>query len=112
MLEIAFLIFLCRKLSTIAKAKGRSGGWGGLGAGFWIGGELLGFIAGGIADLGMGSYLLALLFAGTGAVLSYVIVKSLKSGYSNPYGYADAPAMAPAGYAHYNPANPYSPPRA
>lgn len=111
MLEILFLVFLCRKLASMAKAKGRSGGWGGLGAAFWIGGEILGFIIGGLADLGMGSYLLALIFAAFGALASFLIVKSIKSGYQNPYGYQDVLPVAPAGYAHYNPANPYSPPR-
>ena len=114
MLEILFLVFLVRKLSALAKSKGRSGGWGALGAGFYIGGELTGFIVGGIADLGMGSYLVALAFAAMGALASWLIVRSLSSAYANPYGYVNPPpTMAPAvGYPNYDPSNPYSPPRA
>jgi hypothetical protein len=108
MLEILFLVWFVRKLSAMAKAKGRSGGWGGLGAAMWIGGEIVGVIVGGIADAGAGAYLLALLFAGIGAVISYVIVSSLKSEASR----YDGVGTVPAGYApSQDPSNPYAAPR-
>lgn len=109
MLEILFLVWFVRKLSAMAKAKGRSGGWGGLGAAFWIGGEIVGFTIGGIADAGAGSYLVALLLAGIGAVIAYVIVSSLKSETSR---YDEPFAPLPVGYGPpQDPSNPYNPPR-
>jgi hypothetical protein len=66
-LEIFFVGFLVRKLAAIAKAKGRSGWWGGLGVLFWFSGEILGFMIGFMADLGTASYLLALGLAAAGA---------------------------------------------
>ncbi len=111
MLEILFLVWYVRKLSSMARAKGRSGGWGGLGAGFWIGGELTGFIVGEIADAGAGGYALALLFAAIGAGIAYAIVSALRSEQSR-YDAFDAP-IAPAVYGPpVDPRNPYSPPRA
>jgi hypothetical protein len=88
MLEILFLIWFCRKLSTMAKSKGRSAGWGGLGAAFWIGGEFLGFIIGAVADAGAGAYVLALALAALGAGAAYAIVNSLKGeSFDDPYAY-------------------------
>jgi len=111
MLEILFLVWFVRKLSSIAKAKGRSGGWGGLGAAFWIGGELTGFVVGGITDAGAGSYAFALLFAAIGAGVAYAIVSALGSEHSRYDAFA-AP-VAPAIYGPpADPRNPYSPPRA
>ena len=77
MLEIFLLIFISRKLAAIAKEKGRSGGWGGLGVGFWILGEVMGLIVGGAMNAGMGAYLLALVFAGIGAGVAFAVVKGL-----------------------------------
>jgi hypothetical protein len=112
MLEILFLLFFCRRLANIAKAKGRSGAWGGLGAAFWIGGEIVGVGIGLAADAGMGAYLLALVFAVVGAIIAYVIVKNLRD--------EMAAAMEMVGPAYEprnlgppaDPSNPYSPPRA
>lgn len=78
MLEIAFLVFFCKKLAGIARDKNRSGGWGALGVLLWIGGE----VGGAVLSLSMGKdgmelYGYALLGAGLGAVLAFVIVKSL-----------------------------------
>ncbi|HEY8076131.1 MAG TPA: hypothetical protein VIF62_18525 [Labilithrix sp.] len=111
MLEILFLVWFCRKLSSIAKAKGRSGGWGGLGALFWIGGEIIGFIIGAVADAGPGGYVLALLCAAVGAGIAYAIVKSIGAGKAwDDYG---MPATASPAYAPppFDPANPYNAPR-
>lgn len=108
MLEIAFLVWFCRKLASIAKGKGRSGSWGALGALLWIGGEISGFVVGTIAEAEAGAYLVALLFAALGAVVAYVVVSALKSEASR---YDDL-ATSPAGYAPpHDPSNPYAPPR-
>src|SRR5262245_31742632 len=108
MLEILFLLWFVRKLSAIAKTKGRSGGWGGLGAAFWIGGELLGFVVGTAADAGGGAYFIALLFAGIGAGIAYAIVSSLgpDSEQLAPES-GDGPVYGPP----QDPNNPYNPPR-
>jgi hypothetical protein len=105
MLEILFLMWFVRKLAALAKDKGRSGSWGGLGALFWIGGEVMGMIGGQIAGAGAGAYLIALLCAGAGAGAAYAIVSSLGSVAS---GYEmGGDKVNP----HYDPSNPYSPPR-
>ncbi len=111
MLEIFFLRWFVRKLAAIAKAKGRSGGWGGLGAAMWIGGEISGFVIGGILDAGPGGYGIALLLAVLGAVVAYVIVNALASRAPAdvdlravtlpPIPYGPAPDLS----------NPYAPPR-
>jgi hypothetical protein len=108
MLEILFLSWFVRKLSAMAKSKGRSGSWGGLGAAFWIGGEILGFVVGTMADADAGSYLIALIFAGIGAGIAYAIVSSL--------GGESAQPMTSGGEAIVygppeDPNNPYNPPR-
>lgn len=77
MLEIMFIIWISRKLAEVASGKGRSKGWGALGAGFWILGELMGFIIGAILGLGLAGYLVAIVFAGLGAFVAHTIVKSL-----------------------------------
>jgi hypothetical protein len=113
MLEILFLVRFARHLAKLAKSKGRSGGWGGLGVGLWFLGEVAGLIVGTLADAGAGAYLVALLFAAVGATVSYFIVKSLRP--------ADGMlelASAPAGAGPFLPqgppdlTNPYAPPRA
>lgn len=77
MIEIVFLIFFGNKLAGIARARGRTGLWALLGVAFWIAGELMGFIIGGILGLGMGGYLIALPLAGVGAGVAYAIVNNL-----------------------------------
>ena len=79
MLEIFFLITFTRNLSRIAAEKGRTKMWAGLGALFWIGGELFGFVLSGLLGLEIfpGGYGLAIGLAIAGAVVSWVIVKSL-----------------------------------
>jgi hypothetical protein len=105
-LEIIFLIWFVRKLSGIATEKGRSGGWGGLGALFWIGGEILGGGIGFALEAGPAAYLLALMFAAGGAVAAYAVVRSL-----GPGGFVLAASGGEAVNPHYDPSNPYSPPR-
>ncbi len=112
MLEVLFLIKFTRHLAKMAREKGRSGGWGGLGVAFWIGGELTGFIVGGLADAGAGAYLVALLFAAMGATAAYFIVKSLGDELQaalQPLPVAAGPYVPPAGPLDLE--NPYAPPR-
>lgn len=78
MLEILFLIWFCRKLASMARDKERSGGWGALGALFWVGGEIGGAVVGvKNGSEGMGLYGYALLGALLGALLAYVVVATL-----------------------------------
>lgn len=113
MLEIIFLVRFVRHLSRLARSKGRSGGWGGLGVALWLGGEITGLIVGGLADAGVGAYLVALLFAAFGAAAAHFIVKSLRPA-NETMGYAGGMAgegvFAPQGPPDL--ANPYAPPRA
>jgi hypothetical protein len=115
MLEIIFLIWFARKLASIAKGKGRSGGWGGLGVGLWFGGEILGFIVGTMTGAeGAGAYGFAILFAAIGAVASYAIVNSLASlmpeeGETRAFG--EHQAVFPVDAPPQDLSNPYTPPR-
>jgi hypothetical protein len=117
MLEVLFLVWFVRRLAAVAKAKGRTGGWGGLGAAFWIGGEIAGLIVGTLAETGAAAYLVALVCAAIGAAVAYFIVKSLPA-VSAPREAAGSYAPVPAGGPVLPPAgsqdlsNPYSPPRA
>jgi hypothetical protein len=78
MLEILGIIAFARLLSRTAVQKGRSKGWAALGVGFWIGGELMGFVVGGILALdGITLYGLALLMAAAGVLVAYLVVKAL-----------------------------------
>ena len=77
MLEIFLIIWISRKVAGVAQSKGRSKGWGALGAGFWILGEIMGFVIGTLLDLGMGGYLVAILFASAGSFVAHSIVKAL-----------------------------------
>ncbi len=113
MLEIIFLVRFVRHLSKLARAKGRSGGWGGLGVALWLGGEVTGLVVGTLADAGAGAYLVALLFAAMGAFAAHFIVKALRpANEMMPYlgGMAGEGVYAPPGPADL--ANPYAPPRA
>jgi hypothetical protein len=110
MLEILFLIWFRKKLSGIAQEKGRSGGWGAL-ALLWIVGEIAGFVVAAMLGTGddvMSMYPLALVGAIAGAVTAWLIVRSL-SGHT-----MEEPVMAgvPIENRHYDPSNPFSPPRA
>ena len=91
MLEILLLIYLCRELGKILRAKGRSAGWFQfLLVILWFGGELFGAVAAAIIgfDSGPAMYLGALLGAAGGAVLGFVIAKSI----------ASAPVEGPQGF--------------
>jgi hypothetical protein len=110
MLEILFLIYFRKKLSGIAQEKGRSGAWGAL-ALLWVVGEVFGFVLAAMLGTGddvMSMYPLALVGAIGGAVVAWIIVRSLSSRTM------DEPLVsgAPVENRHYDPSNPFSPPRA
>jgi hypothetical protein len=78
MLEIFGIIAFARLLSRTAVEKGRSKGWAALGVLFWIGGELMGFIVGALLGLEtLAQYGIALLMAGAGVLVAYLVVKAL-----------------------------------
>ena len=83
MLEIFALIFLTRKIGEIVESKNRKAGWFKfITVVLWIGCEIMGAIVGGVyaALTGAGeavAYIFALAGAGLGALVSFVIAKSL-----------------------------------
>jgi hypothetical protein len=106
MLEILFIVWLTKKLAASAFAKGHSKAWGALGAIFWIGGEIGGFIVGAVLDLDrLAAYGLALLCAGAGAGMAAFLV-SLLGDRSQEAAYGGGPG----GRGPFDPSNPYSPP--
>ncbi len=79
MLEILFIIFLCKKNATNASLRGRKpAGFVVLTVCLWVGMEFLGGMIGGLADLGAGTYLLALVMAATGGLISYLAAKNCR----------------------------------
>ena len=85
MIEIIILVQFCKKLAAIARDKNRSGSWGAVGAVGWIGGEITGAVIGASGGAeAMNLYGFAILGAIVGAVIAYVIVKSLKELPSDP----------------------------
>jgi hypothetical protein len=78
MLEILAVIGFAKLLSSAAVERGRSKGWAALGVGFWIGGELMGAIIAGILGLDdLAIYGVALMVAGVGVLIAYLVVKAL-----------------------------------
>lgn len=77
MLEILALMRLVRALADILQKKGRSKAWCVLGVGMWFGGEVIGFLIGGILGFEIGAYLIAIILAAAGAAGAYFIIKSL-----------------------------------
>jgi hypothetical protein len=83
MLEIIALIFLTRKIGEIVESKNRKAGWFKfMTVALWIGCELTGAIIGGVYAALTGAsdavaYIFALAGAVVGALLSFVIAKSL-----------------------------------
>jgi hypothetical protein len=112
MLEIALLIWSGRKLANMARSKGRSGGFAGLGVGLWFTGEILGFVIGSAMGLELGAYALALLLAGVGLGLAFLIVSRLEP--ASEYGDASPGVEAPVEELELvdrDPDDPYAPPR-
>lgn len=78
MLEIILIVTMSRKLAEIASSRGRSKGWAALGVAFWFGGELFGFILGGLFGLeGLSAYPIALGIAAIGLTVAWLVVKNL-----------------------------------
>jgi hypothetical protein len=76
MLEIVGVILLCNANKKNATARGvRPGKYIGFTILLWFGLEIIGALIGAAADLGMGSYVLALVFAGIGGFISYRLAK-------------------------------------
>ena len=104
MLEVLFLVYLCKQLGGKLRAKGRSAGW------FqfllvvaWLAGEVMGgIVAAGVLDDGSGqfhpgAYLGALLGAACGATAVFLYVRSLPAeGPQAPRGFPVAGVMPPA----------------
>lgn len=108
MLEIILMIVLTRKLVEDAKAKGRSGWWGALGVAGWLIGEVLGGIVGLLLGLdGFAVYIPALI----GAFIGYFVARVIVSNLSNLFEESGFLPMDSPGYDHYDPNNPYSPPK-
>lgn len=108
MLEIILMIVLTRKLVEDAKAKGRSGWWGALAVAGWLTGEILGGVVGFLLGLeGFALYVPALIGAGLGYLVARIIVSNL----SNKFEEDGFVPMDSPGYEHYDPNNPYSPPK-
>jgi predicted lipid-binding transport protein (Tim44 family) len=95
MLEILFIVFLCKKLAAMARNKGRTAaGYCTLLVLAWVGGEMAGIIGGMIAFPTQGggfngaAYLCALIGAGVGVTLVFVLVNALSSKLPQRAGYA------------------------
>lgn len=81
MLEILAIIWLCNKNKANALARGRKpGGFVGLTIALWFGLEFIGVLIGLSAEMGLGTYVLGLVLAIIGGVISYVVAKNSKPG--------------------------------
>lgn len=81
MLEILGIILLCNKNKANALARGRKpGGFVALTICLWVGLEIIGGAIGAAAELGFGTYLIAIVMAAIGGVTSYLIAKNCKPG--------------------------------
>lgn len=79
MLEFLAIRAFVRLLARTAVSKNRSKGWAALGVLFWLGGELMGFIVGSLLGLEtLAQYGIALLMAGSGVLVAYLVVKALR----------------------------------
>lgn len=100
MIEIIVVVYLSQRLASVARENGRPGSWGALFAAGWIGGEILGALAGVLA-LGaesFGAYLVALVGAIIGGTLAWFVVSGLSptAGAAGP-GYAAVGEFVPPG---------------
>lgn len=96
MIEIVGLILLCNvnKKNAVAVGK-RAGGAIGLTIGLWLGAEFLMAVIGGLAELGVVTYILALVAAAAGGVASYFIAKKPPKQSGVAQQYASQQAHAP-----------------
>jgi len=113
MLEIALLIWSGRKLANTARSKGRSGGFAALGPAFWVTGEILGFVIGASMGMELGAYAVALLLAGAGLGLAFLIVSRLDPApeYGGPVADVEEPPVEELELVDRDPDDPYAPPR-
>ena len=81
MLEIIFLVSMCKSIGRTLREKGRKPtGYQALLVAAWFGGEFMGALVGLLALGGGGAvYLFALLGAAAGAIVMFVIVKNLQA---------------------------------
>lgn len=81
MIEILFLMFFTRRIGAVVSAKGVSpGGYKALAVALWIGGEVIGAIAGvSLGADGGGLYVGALLGAGCGALIAWLVANGVES---------------------------------
>jgi hypothetical protein len=110
LLEIFLLIWSGRRLARMAREKGRSGAYAGLGVGFWFTGEIGGFVLGSALGLELGAYATALALAAAGLGLAFLIVSRLEPapGYG---GLAPEPIGGDYELTDRDPEDPYAPPR-
>lgn len=81
MLEIMGLILLINTNKKNAMDRGRKpGGFVGLTVGLWIGLEILGIVIGLSAGLGLVTYVLAIVMAAIGGLISFLVAKNCKQG--------------------------------
>lgn len=81
MLEILAIVWLCKTNKKNAASRGRkTGGFVALTVVLWIGMELLGLVIGSAAGAEFGGYVMGILFAALGGLISYLIAKNCKPG--------------------------------
>jgi hypothetical protein len=81
MLEILAIVWLCNKNKANALARGRKpGGFVGLTIALWFGLEFIGILVGMATEMGLGAYVLGLVLAIIGGVISYVVAKNVRPG--------------------------------
>jgi len=82
MIEIFLMVKLVRSIGNLLRTKGRSpGGYQFLAVFLWIACEFIGSAIGVAADLGAGTYGLALIGAATGAGLAWTIASAAAPGH-------------------------------
>ena len=80
MLEVLLIIFLAKKIGRMAENKDhKKGGYIAMFVIFWVLGEILGGVAGAFATRsgGLEIYIFAIVGAGSGTAISFIIVSSL-----------------------------------
>lgn len=80
-MDVFILITLINSVRRITSEKGRRpGGYIAMTVILWVVPEIIGLIIGFGSDMGLASYVLGFLFAGTGGAVAYLIVRNLKPG--------------------------------
>ena len=77
-MDVFILITLINSVRRITSEKGRRpGGYIAMTVILWVVPEIIGLIIGFGSDMGLASYVLGFLFAGTGGAVAYLIVRNL-----------------------------------